>query len=345
MHTPEPVFTIDLAGGEAGCEVLAAGCIKALRRFENLTLILVGSENLIRRAFRHNKRLLPRIRIIHTESVIGMDEDPVRAIKKKPSASIMLATRTVADGEAFGMFSPGHTGATITAAIMLLGLFPGIARPTLATTIPTAGGHMVLVDSGANPDLTPEKFLCFARLAETYMQAVYGLTQCRIRLLNIGAEANKGTRLLKQTHALLTRELPSFAGNIESVDVFAGETDVLLCDGFVGNVFIKLCEGIGRQLQRLIRKPLHKRILGGHAKTEQTSLLAEHATRRSILRNLRKFTNSENYGGVPLLGVKGIVLVGHGQARDMAVYNAIANALLLEEAQLQTALEVAFPAR
>jgi len=327
------VFAIDLASGEAGLGVLARGCIKALKRFDDLGLILIGDEAGIRAAFAKAPKLLRRVTIRHTTSAIAMTDNAARASRSSPQASVVLAAEACARGDAFGFFSAGHTGATIASATLKLGLIGGVTRATLATVLPSARGHMVLVDSGAAIDLAPERYLCMARLAESYMKAIFGKDRCRVCLLNIGEEANKGTRVLKRAHLLLTKRLPSFCGNIEPSDIFSGEADVILCDGFVGNIFIKLCEGIGRHMQRLVRRPLRRRLFSG-AKLNERSALAEHAARRSILRNLQKFTDSERYGGSPLLGVRGIVLAGHGQAREKAVYNAIANALLLHDAGL-----------
>jgi glycerol-3-phosphate acyltransferase PlsX len=331
------VFAVDLASGEAGLEVLARGCVKALKRFHDLNLILTGDEARIRAAFKKTPKLLRRITVKHTTDTIAMNANAAMESRSASSASVVLAAESVAAGEAFGFFSAGNTGATISSATLRLGLLPGVLRAALATVLPSSKGHMLLVDSGAGIDLSPERYLCMARLAEAYMKVIFGKEKSRVCLLNIGEEPNKGTRVLRRAYALLAERLPSFAGNIEPSDIFSGEADIILCDGFVGNIFIKLSEGIGKHMQRLLRKPLRRRLFP-RAKPSQGlasgSALAEHAARRSILRNLHKFTDSERYGGSPLLGLRGIVLVGHGQARDKAVYYAIVNALLLHDAGL-----------
>ena len=327
------VFAVDLASGEVEPEVLVRGCMKALKRFDDLALILVGDEGRIRAAFKKAPKLLRRVTITHTTDSITMTAHAAKESRRASRASVVLAAESVAKGEAFGFFSSGNTGATISSATLRIGLLPGVPRATLATILPTSKGHMVLVDSGAGIDLSPERYLSMARLAESYMKVIFGKENCRVCLLNIGEEANKGTRVLKRAYALLTKRLPSFAGNMEPSDIFSGEADIILCDGFVGNIFIKLCEGIGRHMQRLVREPLRRRLFS-RAKLSEHSALEEYAARRSMLRNLQKFTDSERYGGSPLLGLRGIVLVGHGQARDKAVYYAIVNALFLHDARL-----------
>ncbi|MDR2733288.1 MAG: phosphate acyltransferase [Spirochaetota bacterium] len=327
------VFAIDLASGEAGVTVLMRGCVKALRRFQYLRLILVGDEAGISAILaRTASRLRSRVRIIHTGEIIAMTDSAAEASRKKNRASVVLAAEAVARGEAFGFFSAGNTGAAISAATLQIGLLPGVTRAVLATVLPSASGPMLLVDSGAGIDLSPVRYLAMARLAESYMKFVFGLGRCRTCLLNIGEEPNKGTRVLKRAYTLLEKHLPSFGGNIEPSDIFSGEADVILCDGFVGNIFIKLCEGVGKHIQRLVKGP-RRRFFSG-SRIREHSAPAENAAHRMILRNLKKFTDSERYGGSPLLGVKGIVLIGHGQARENAIYNAIAGALLLHDAKL-----------
>jgi len=327
------VFALDLASGEAGVRVLMRGCVKALKRFPDLSLILVGDEAEISAALTRAPRLRSRIRIRHTGEIIAMHDNAAQASRKKSQASVILAAEAVASGEAFGFFSAGHTGAAISAATLRIGLFPGVTRAVLATILPSASGPMLLVDSGACIDLSPVRYLIMARLAEFYMKFVFAKERCRICLLNIGEEPNKGTRVLKRAYTLLKKRMPSFGGNIEPSDIFSGEADIILCDGFVGNIFIKLCEGVGRHMQRLIRKP-RRRFFSGSRKKKFSAPAAENTVHHSILRNLKKFTDSERYGGSPLLGLKGIVLIGHGQARGNAIYNAIANALMLHDAKL-----------
>jgi phosphate acyltransferase len=326
----ERVFALDLASGEAGVRVLMRGCVKALKRFPDLSLILVGDEAEIGAALARAPKLRSRVRIRHTGEIIAMHDNAAQASRKLNQASVVLAAEAVARGEAFGFFSAGHTGAAISAATLRIGLFPGVSRAALATVLPSASGPMLLVDSGACIDLSPIRYLTMAHLAEFYMKFVFEKERCRICLLNIGEEANKGTRVLKRAYSLLKKRMPSFGGNIEPSDIFSGEADIILCDGFVGNIFIKLCEGVGRHMQRLIRRP-RRRFFSSSRKKDHP---AENAAHRIILRNLKKFTDSERYGGSPLLGLKGIVLIGHGQARGNAIYNAIVNALMLHDTKL-----------
>jgi len=319
--------------------VLVRGCIRALRVFPELDLIVVGDETILRNAFRRHKKLLGRTTIIHSIDVIAMHEDPATAVRSRPEASIVLAAGTVSSGRSFGLFSPGNTGATIAAATLGIGLLPGTLRAALATILPTARGQMLLLDVGAGVDLPPERYLCLGRLGEAFMTSLFGMAECRVCLLNIGEEPNKGTKVLKQTYALLEEHLASFAGNIEPSDIFSGKADVVLCDGFIGNIFIKLCEGIGRQMQRVIKQAAVSKTRPKQTREELAREQSGKATRQTILRHLKKFTDPEAYGGAPLLGVRGIVLVGHGKTGPRAIYNAIAASLALQRAGMIEKIE------
>lgn len=321
--------------------MLVKGCVRALRVFPELDLIIVGDEAIVRSAFRRHKKLLERTTFIHSTDVIAMHEDPATAVRSRPGASIVLAAKTVASGRSFGLFSPGNTGATIAAATLGIGLLSGTVRAALATILPTARGQMLLLDAGAGIDLPPDRYLCFGRLGEAFMTSLSGLSECRVCLLNIGEEPNKGTKILKRTYGVLEKNLASFAGNIEPSDIFSGKADVVLCDGFIGNIFIKLCEGIGRQMQRVIKQAAAAKNRPRQTREELAREQSGKATRQNILRHLKKFTDPEAYGGAPLLGVRAIVLVGHGKTGARAIYNAIAAALALQRAGMVEKIESA----
>ena len=315
-----------MASGEKKTGVLVKGCIKALKRFPLLKLIIIGDSVKINNTFRHNKKLLSRVKIIHTDSIIGMNEKPARACFTKPKASIILAANEVKTGNAFGLYSPGNTGATVAASVLKIGLFKNVKKPVLASPLPTGKGHTFLLDSGANVEMNPELFLTFGILGRAFIKTIFSKKTCVSKLLNIGVEDTKGGPHIRKVYLLLSKKLPDFKGNIEGNDIFSGKSDIVLCDGFVGNIIIKLSEGFGKEIVKIL--------------SSRYSFIKERFS-RTLSRNLKRIVNSENYGGAPLLGVKGIVLIGHGKARNRAVQNAVKNALFYKSMELTKGLEEA----
>lgn len=328
-------FAIDIAGGERAASTLLKGCRKALKKFPALGLLLFGDENEIGPWLEEYRRFAPRVRIIHCPVVISMEDDPVRAPLRKRDASLSRAIRSLASGKAFGLFTPGNTGAVITAAVHELGLFPGLDRPALATTLPTVDGDTLLIDSGANPDVSPDLFLQFACLGYGYLKTALRKERCRIGLLNIGKESHKGNRNVRNAYRLLQEKAPCFAGNVEGDEVFTGKFDVVLCDGFVGNIIIKLSEQLGKETFKLVRSRLNKQDFRKlFNRTGQKMRGLWNLSGKIMSRAMRRIIDSERHGGVPLLGVQGMVLVGHGKARGKAVYNAIRKGLAYHKQRL-----------
>jgi glycerol-3-phosphate acyltransferase PlsX len=240
-----------------------------------------------------------------------MAESPAAALRRKPAASIRRAAALVASGEAAALFSAGHTGATVIAAHGAFGMLPGVDRPALAATIPTRGHPAVLLDVGASVECRPQHLLQFAVMGSVYARVVHGVAAPRIGLLSIGEEATKGNELTRDAHRLLKASPLPFIGNVEAQQLYGGGADVVVCDGFTGNVALKVSEGLVDVVEQLLGEELSRTMA-----TRVGSLL----TRRA-LRHFRRRVDYSEYGGAPLLGVAGTAIVGHGRSSAVAVRN------------------------
>jgi glycerol-3-phosphate acyltransferase PlsX len=248
---------------------------------------------------------------VHADTVVEMAESPAAALRRKPTASIRVAAEVVARGEAAALFSAGHTGATVMAAHGAFGMLPGADRPALAATVPTRGRPAALLDVGASVECRPQHLLQFAVMGTVYARVAFGLDQPRVALLSIGEEATKGNELTREAHRLLRASPLAFIGNIEAKDLYSGAADIIVCDGFTGNIALKVSEGLVEMVEELL--------------SEEMPRVGALLTRRALRRFRRRVDYSE-YGGAPLLGLAGIVLVGHGRSSAKAVRNAVAMA-------------------
>ena len=281
-------------GGDDAPRQVVHGALDAVRDAD-LGLVLVGPlERLDEELRRHPVVDRRRVRLLEAPDVIEMEESPSAALRCKPGASIRIAAAAVARGEAAGLFSAGHTGATVMAAHAAFGMLPGVDRPALAATIPTPDGRAVLLDVGASVECRPPHLLQFAVMGSVFARVALGIETPRVGLLSIGEEATKGNELTRESHQLLKASLPSFIGNVEARDVYRGQADVIVCDGFTGNVALKISEGLVDVIQGLL--------------SEQVSVMTDYS----------------EYGGAPLLGVNGVAIVGHGRSSAKAVRNGIA---------------------
>jgi glycerol-3-phosphate acyltransferase PlsX len=300
-------------GGDDAPRPIVDGALAASRHFD-LGITLVGRVDRVRAEVdRHAGADLQRIRFVDAETVVDMAEPPAAALRRKPGASIRMAADVVARGEAAALFSAGHTGATVVASHGAFGMLPGVDRPALAATIPTRERPALLLDVGATVECRPAHLLQFAVMGSAYARAVFGLDRPRVGLLSIGEEATKGNELTREAHRLLKAAPVSFIGNVEARDVYSGQADVIVCDGFTGNVALKISEGLVEVVAELLGQELSRTMSG-----RVGSLL----TRRS-LRHFRRRVDYSEYGGAPLLGVGGVVIVGHGRSSAVAVRNAI----------------------
>ncbi len=308
-------IAVDAMGGDHAPENIIEGAVKALRDMPGEREILfVGDSGAIKTELsKYDTSGLP-IRIVHTTQVVEMDEPPAAAIMKKPDSSIVRAMGLLRTGDADGFFSAGSTGAVTAGAWLKLKPLEGIERPALATTLPNLVGTGVLLDAGANSDCRPRHLVQFAVMGNVFARDVLGIENPRVGLMNIGEESTKGNDLTREVFTLLETKNLNFIGNVEGRNVFDGTVDVIICDGFVGNVIIKVSESLAYALDRTFRDEIMKspiRRFGAY--------LVKPAFRR-----LRKKVDYAEYGGAPLLGVNGVCVVGHGRSSPGAVANAIA---------------------
>src|SRR5438309_1790851 len=307
-------IAVDAMGGDFAPRPVVDGALAAARHFD-LGVALVGPRaNLDVELGRHDDVDPERIRIVEATDVVAMEDSPAAALRRKPNASIKVAAEIVARGEASALFSAGHTGATVMAAYAAFGMLPGVDRPALAATIPTRRRPAILLDVGASVECRPQHLLQFAIMGSVYARVAFGLENPRVGLLSIGEEATKGNELTREAHRLLRMSPLAFIGNVEARDVYSGNADVIVCDGFTGNVALKISEGLVDVMEGLLSEELSGTI---------TMRVGSLLTRRALRRFHRRVDYTE-YGGAPLLGLAGVTIVGHGRSSAKAVRNAVA---------------------
>ncbi len=306
-------IAIDAMGGDfAPCEVVA-GAVLASELPNIDRLILVGDETAIRAELAVCGGDQSKIEIRHASEVVEMGETPAHAVRKKKDSSIGRAVELVRDGEADAVMSAGNTGAAVAASALKLRTLPGVDRPAIATVMPTQKTPVVLLDAGANTDCTPDQLMQFAVMGSVYSRKILGRENSVVGLLSIGGEESKGNDVTKRTHAALQKSHLNFRGNVEGRDLFEGETDVVVCDGFVGNVVLKTTESAATAITRWFKSEL----------TANWIRVAACALLKGAFRNLKKRLDPEMYGGAPLLGVNGVCIIAHGGSSRHAIYHAI----------------------
>lgn len=307
---------VDAMGGDHGPEPIVRGAVEAVREHPGeIEVVLVGDEAGIGPLLGKLKATQLPISISHTARRVEMGEKAVEAIRKSPDASIVVALRLLRQGKVDAVVSAGNTGAAVAASLLHLGRIPGVMRPAIAVIVPTPKGHCVLLDVGANSDCKPTHLYQFAVMGRTYARFLFGVDAPRVGLLNIGEESSKGNDLAQQTFKMLEeqRERLSFIGNVEGRDVLRGTADVVVCDGFVGNVILKFAESILGLIIDTTRREVKKSII-----RQFGALLVKPVAHR-----IRHRFNYEEYGGAPLLGVNGVTVIAHGSSSVMAIRNAV----------------------
>ncbi|ERJ89315.1 phosphate acyltransferase PlsX [Selenomonas sp. oral taxon 892] len=307
-------IAVDAMGGDFAPKEIVQGAVDAAKKYD-CEIVLIGDEGQIRAELAGANTEALRISIVHASEVIGMDEHPAEAVRTKKDSSVVVATRLVKEGKCDAVFSAGSTGAAVAAAQLILHRIRGVGRPAIATPMPTPDGVTLMLDSGANVDSKPEHLVQSAVMGALYAQHVFGIAHPRVGLLNIGEEESKGNEQAKETYQLLKVE-PNihFCGNAEGRDVPKGNFDVVICDGFVGNVVLKFAEGLAKTILGLIREEI--RGAGLMAKLGALLLMP-------TLRRLGKRLDVREYGGAPLLGVNGCCVIGHGSSDAKSVASAI----------------------
>jgi phosphate acyltransferase len=292
---------VDAMGGDRGPEAAIEGALAA--RSGGIEPVIFGSAELDTRGLEH----------VVTTQVVGMDEKPADALRTKEDSSLVRAVKAVADGEADAVVSPGNTGAMLATGLVLLRRVAGVRRPAIAVPIPARKGPSVLIDAGANADCRAEHLLQFATMGAVFAEEILGIAKPQVRLLSIGEEPEKGNRLTLEAHELLTASDLDFGGNTEGRDLLEGAADVVVTDGFTGNVALKAVEGTIRTLLESLREEISATTLGTLG-----GLLIRPAARR-----LRKRLDPDTYGGAYLLGLRGLVVIAHGNSSSTAIANAI----------------------
>lgn len=308
-------IAVDAMGGDYAPEEVVLGAIEAVKSY-SLDVVLVGDTNKIEEVLnRYGVKDNSHLSIVHASQVIDMGEHPAQAIRKKKDASIVVATQLVKDGACDAVVAPGSTGAAVTAALLGLGRIKGIERPCIATPIPSKKGITVLLDSGANANSKPKHLVEGAIMGSHYAKYILGVDKPAVGLLNIGEEASKGNELAQATYPLLEKmKTISFYGNVEGRDIPKGTVDVVVCDGFVGNVILKFGEGMAMFIIRLVKDTIKSS--GFIAKLGALAVYP-------ALRTLKKRLDFTEYGGAPLLGVDGSFIICHGSSKAKAIKNAI----------------------
>ncbi|MDR1530927.1 MAG: phosphate acyltransferase PlsX [Clostridiales bacterium] len=329
------IIALDAMGGDNAPEAVVRGALLALDKWPQVKIILVGNEELINECLLKvtgadvppaRPRTKPnvdsgRLEILHASEVITTDEHPTSAIRQKRDSSILVGLGLVKNGRAQAFASAGNTGALLTGAAVTIGRIPGIERPALATLIPGEQRPFFLIDSGANADCKPQYLVQFAKMGAAYMERVMELPNPRVGLINIGVESEKGNELSKEAHTLLKSCGLNFVGNVEARDIPANAADVLVCDGFVGNVVLKYTEGLSKTLMGIIKAELLKSPV-----SKLGALLAAGAFKR-----IKKRFDYSEVGGAPFLGLKALVVKAHGSSDARAIAGAVGQCVLFVE--------------
>jgi len=309
-------IAVDAMGGDHAPSVVVDGAVAAARHLD-AEVVLVGPSAEIERALEaHAEWSKLGIAIVDAPDVIGMSEAPAAALRRKPRASVRVAADLVASGHAAALVSVGHTGATVMAAHAAFGMINGVDRPALAATIPTRTRPAVLLDAGANVECRPQHLLQFGVMGSVVAHVAFGVERPSVGLLSIGEEATKGNELTREAHRLLKAAPINFIGNIEGREIYSGVADVVVCDGFTGNVVLKTSEGLVETVETLLGDELN-----GTFSSQVGYLLSRRAFRR-----FRRRLDYSEYGGAALIGVAGLTIIGHGRSSSKAVRNAIAMA-------------------
>ena len=329
-------LAVDAMGGDHGPSVTIPASINALSKYDQLHIILVGDKELIQAELQKNKYTNTRLSIQHASEVVEMDESPQSALKNKKDSSMRVAINLIKEEKAQACVSAGNTGALMATARYVLKMLPGIDRPAIASSLPSQKGTTYMLDLGANTDCTAENLLQFAVMGAMLVSSVTGNPKPSVGLLNIGSEDMKGTEVVRQAGELLRRSHLNFYGNVEGNDIFKGTTDVVVCDGFVGNVALKTAEGIAQLMGRFLTQEFKRNWI-----TKSMAFVS-----LLVLNRFKKRLDPRRYNGASFLGLKGIVVKSHGGADSYSFFYAIRTAIeesknnVLENIQKQLELEM-----
>ncbi len=319
-------IAVDVMGGDYAPSSVLKGIELSLQALPDCQIYAVGPQEICQSLASHE-----RVKVISTEEVVRMEDSPHESLKKKRRASLFLGLDLLREGKAQSYVSAGNSGAVVAGSIFLLGRLKGVRRPAIATLLPTLKKPMVLIDAGANVDSKPYDLYQFGHMASLFLEKIWGRKNPKIALLSIGEEEGKGNQLVKRAHQLFLKSSLNYVGNIEGRDIYLGNVDVVVCDGFIGNICLKLSEGLAETILLMLREEVKKSFC---------SLLGLYLA-KSALKNFKKKTDWREYGGAPLLGVKGNVIIAHGKSDALAIKNAILQAYKFAQINLWQRLEEA----
>ncbi len=318
-------IAVDAMGGDYAPSEMVKGAVEALKKKEQVSVILVGQEDKVKKELDNYSYPEDRLSIVHASEVIETEEPPVNAIRKKKDSSIVVGMNLVKRQEADAFVSAGSSGAILVGGQVIVGRIKGVERPPLAPLIPTERGVSLLIDCGANVDARPSHLVQFARMGSIYMEHVIGIKHPRVAIINIGAEEEKGNALVKETFPLLKAcNDINFIGSIEAREIPHGGADVIVSEAFVGNVILKLYEGVGATMLSMVKKGMMNSL-----RSKIGALLVKPALKETM-----KAFDASQYGGAPLLGLKGLVVKTHGNSRANEVCNSIIQCVTFKEQQI-----------
>jgi len=307
---------VDAMGGDFAPHNEIIGSLLALAELKDIELILVGDKNSILNLANEKKLQINESMIHHTSQIIDMHDKPIEAIKNKPDSSLVTGAKLVKDGKVDAFVSAGNTGAVAAVSTLLMGRLPNVERPTIGSFFPSKGDATFIFDVGAFVDVKPHHLLGYAVLGKIFVEEIYNVKNPTIGLLSVGEEEEKGNKLVKETAQLLRKTDLNFIGNIEGRDILEGKCNIVLCDGFVGNIILKFGESVPSFMKHLLKEHAEKSIF------EKIKIGLFKSTLKKALSPL----NPELYGGVPLLGINGITIIGHGSSSPIAIKNMIIRA-------------------
>ncbi|MGL4721948.1 MAG: phosphate acyltransferase PlsX [Desulfovibrionaceae bacterium] len=326
------IIAVDAMGGDVGPSVIVAGAIEVAKQHDFVKIIFVGDKNSIQEELEKNITAQARFEVVHAEEVALMSEKPAEIVRKKKSSSIYIACQLVKEGKADAFVSAGHSGAAVACGMFIIGRLKGVDRPALAGIMPTEKNPFIFLDLGANVDCSSKNLLQFALMGDKLARNLLEYQDPRVAILSIGEEEGKGNILTLESYALLKNAKGiNFVGNIEGKDLFTGEIDVVVCDGFVGNIALKLSEGLSSSIRAMLKKYLSQDIL-----SRIGGVLSLFAFRR-----FKKHTDYAEYGGALLVGLKKVGIVAHGRSNQKAIQSATQMAVTLVAKETCEQLEIA----
>jgi glycerol-3-phosphate acyltransferase PlsX len=322
---------LDAMGGDHAPSVNIEGAVETVNECDDIDIVLVGNEELIGKELRNKRFAAGRVSIEHASQVVEMHEPATTAIRKKKDSSIRIGLGLVKSGRADAFVSAGHSGVIMATSLLLLGMSKGVDRPAIATLMPAVRDTFIMLDVGATVDCKPGNLLQFALMGNTYCQLILGRTDPRVALLSIGEEDTKGNELIKEAFKLIKKADLNFIGNIEGKDMFTGAADVIVCDGFIGNIALKISEGLAENILKMMKREI----------TNISTGRLGYLLMKPAIKSFKRRTDYDEYGGAPLLGINGTSIISHGRSSSKAIKNAVAVAADYAKKKVHEAISVA----